>query len=365
MKKFVCVVLAMFMVFGLAACSTAGETASTSVSTAPSESASAEVSETTSASAEATQAVDFPEMNLKLTIANPENSVQGEGMKLFKSLVSDATNGKVIIEPYFNCSLVAQNEQIPSVMKGTVDFAAGSLADYVDWEAMTVSAYFFKNKEHRDAFFSSDIAKQLFDDAANEFGIRWLGAYSEGLRTVNLREDKKVTCRADLEGIKIRMPGTEICQVNGSALGANPVPISSADLYVALQTGTVDGEDNPVANIISNSWYEVTKSVTMTGHQISGVSLYTNEALFQGMSPELQQIIMDAAEQACEYISETSFTKQAEDMEFLRGKGLSVYELSDDELTTYSNEVKAYVLTTDLAKSWDMDLYNAIQDLAK
>ena len=138
---------------------------------------------------------------------------------------------------------------------------------------------------------------------------------------------------------------------------------------LVLQTGAVDGQDNAVSYIRSLSFYEVTESVTLTGHVIGGNPFFINEELYQSMSPELQQFILECAQEACEWISETTEAEQENDIAFLEEQGLTVYRLSDEELTAYSDEVKAYYFESEtgqeITAEWDMDLYNAIQALTE
>ena len=101
---------------------------------------------------------------------DPETSNEGAGINLFAELVSEATDGKVTVETYFNSSMIAQGQEISSLSKGTLDMTVYGLSGYYDWYDMLESCYFFKNAEHKDAFYASDIAAGLFDTVAKELG---------------------------------------------------------------------------------------------------------------------------------------------------------------------------------------------------
>ena len=369
MKKLVCIILALFMVFGLAACSSSGETAATQSASAEAtvaETASTEASSSAEASASAeTAAYTGEEMTIVFATADTETSVEGQGFALFKDLVEETTDGKVQIEVYFNSTLLEMDQEIPALMKGTIGMTDQGATDYATWLGMVESCYFFKNTEDMKNFYYSDIAERLYEEFAQEYGIRFLGVYGNGRRTVNINEDKKVTCRADLANVKMRFPNTESALFWGESLGANPVPLGFSDVYLSLQTGAIDGQDNAVSLIRANSFYEVTKSVTITGHIVSRNTIFINDALYQSMSPELQKIISDSVREACDWITDTSLANEADDIAFLEEQGLKVYQLTDEELKAYSEEVKAYYFESEAGKTltadWDMDLYGEIQ----
>ena len=184
---------------------------------------------------------------------------------------------------------------------------------------------------------------------------------------MNITTDKKVTSRADLNGIKLRVPNSELKLYLAESLGANGIPLAWSEVYLALQTGTLDGQDNAVSTIKTNSMQEVTESATITGHILSTLQIFMNGAKYQSMSPELQQIIDEGVAAGCNYVTETSIEQEADDIAFLEEQGLVVYQLTDEELSSYSQEVLDYYLTTnqDIIADIDMDLYNSISEFAQ
>ena len=103
---------------------------------------------------------------------------------------------------------------------------------------------------------------------------------------------------ADMSGIKLRMPGGESWQFLGKAIGANPVPIAYPEVYTALQTGVIDGQDNPLPNDKAMKFYEVTDQIVLTGHNVGFGMLIMSADRFDSLSEEQQQTLRDAAEKA-------------------------------------------------------------------
>lgn len=360
MKKILCILLAMTMVFAIVAC---GTQAAPAAEPAPAEAAPEAAPE---APAEAEPA--FEPMTLTFSMTEAEGGVVADGMNIMKDYVSEATGGAVTIDTYYASSLMAQDMEIESIMKGTLDMNScwfDWLSPYMPKLDVLNVPYLFSNWDHMKAFFGSADAETLCDEIAETTGVRvFTPVYYKGARCVNLTDDVKVTSRADLNGVKIRMPGSEAWQNMGTALGANPVPMGVSDLYLALQTGAVDGQDNGFSTTRAYSFYEVTKSVTVTGHMIGAGFISISEAVWQSMSPELQAIMTEAVDKACTYITDTVLAQEADDVAFFEENGVHVYYLEDEELAAYRKEVTDYYFAqTDWVGDLDMDFFNLIANM--
>ena len=309
----------------------------------------------------------FPETTLMFSMFEPQGSVLGQGCEVMKKYIEDKTDGSVTVEIYYNSSLIPQDEEVDQLMKGNIDFASFGVDWLIDMQPDVVTffvPFLFKDWDHAEAFWSSDKATKYLDDLAAKSNIRFFPDYAyRGSRTINLSMDKKVASRADLQGVKMRFPNIEIWQLIGQSCGANAVPLALSEVYLALQTGTVDGQDNAPSTIISSSFFEVTKSVTLTGHNFSTIPFATNETKWQTYSPELQQIIRDGVKAGTNYVTETVLKQDAQDVAFLKENGLSVYELSSEEKASYGDDVMNFFLKDEIAKDVNMDLLNYIKTL--
>ena len=134
-------------------------------------------------------------------------------------------------------------------------------------------------------------------------GVKLLSVMYLGRRHVNLRQTKDeltVMTPADLAGVNLRMPGTDAWQFLGKALGANPTPMAFTEVYTALQTGSVDGQDNPLPTVVDAKFYEVTKQIALTSHLVDLNYIAFSKAVWDELTPEQQATVQAAAEAAAE-----------------------------------------------------------------
>lgn len=204
----------------------------------------------------------------------------------------------------------------------------------------------------------------MFESVAKSIGVRPLGTVYLGTRPINLNTDRRILSRADMKNVKLRMPSTDAWLFLGEALGANTVPVPYADLYLALQTGTVDGQDNPLPAIKNRSFYEVTKSVTLTNHVFGTNWVMISEKLWQGLSPEMKQIVQEGVDQMTEWVNATNEQQEKDLIAELSDKGLVIYQPTPDELANYRKEVLDYYNAhKEVVGGWDMGMHARIQAL--
>ena len=366
MKKTLCIVLTLFMVMSLVACSSSGTETEATTDEGTTEEATTETNDT-STETETTDEVEFEEMQLNLGVSGNDSSPFGQGLLKMVDYIDEATGGKVIVTIHWSNSLFPQDQMASALVNGDLDmgnFSPGFITDYMPSLAMFNAAYFFESYEHSQAFYDSELAQGMFDELA-EVGMRVLGSMFVGTRTMNLVEDKKITCRADLADVKLRMPNSDVWMFMGEAMGGNVIPLAYSDLYLGLQTGTVDGQDNPLSAIHEISLQEVTTSVTKTNHMYQYEWITINEDLWQSMSAELQQVFNDGMDICLDYANSQYLQHEEELVEWYEEEsGGTVYFLTDEELANYREEVVEYYFDhPDAIADWDMELYEAVQEL--
>ena len=145
------------------------------------------------------------------------------------------------------------------------------------WSILT-SAYLFRDANHLFNFWSSDLGAQYKKQAEDQVKIKILGPTFFGTRQVGLKVKKKINTPADMAGIKLRMPPGDAWQL-GRLLGANPTPMAFAETYTGLQTGAVDGQDNPLPNVNAVKFYEVMSQIVLTSPHRLRPAVYELEAV--------------------------------------------------------------------------------------
>jgi tripartite ATP-independent transporter DctP family solute receptor len=303
--------------------------------------------------------------NLKFSTQSVPNDAHTEALKVFKEEIEKSTEGQIQVEIHHSGSLYNQDNELQALRRGNLEMAYTSppwLSELVPSVSMFTAGYIFKDYEHMTKVYNGEIGEEIFDKIATETGVRPLGAFYLGARQINLRTDKEVHTPEDLEGVNLRMPNSPTWLFLGEALGANPTPIAFTELYMALSTGTVDGQDNPLPTVKNAKFYEVTKSISLTNHVIDTVWPTINEEVWQEMGPELQQKVYDAVAKAREACDNQTIQAESELVEFFKSEGLKVIK---PDVEAFSKTVQeAYMSNEELTSDWDMDLYNRVQEMA-
>ncbi len=301
------------------------------------------------------------EYTIRLSVVGGSEQVATKAFMVFKEELEKTTDGQIKVDVFHSASLFNAAQQLPAIMRGNLEMANASpatMAEYAPYMSMFTAGYLFTDYNHMSSVLNGEIGKEFYDKVANEIGIRPLTTFYLGARQINLRSEKGVKTPADLKGVKLRMPGTEAYMFLGKALGATPTPMAFGEIYMALNAGTVDGQDNPLPTVQSAKFYEVTKSISITNHYISVTNPMISESLWQELGPELQGKVTAAIEKAREFNDNEILRKEAELLEFFRAEGLNIVEA---DLEAFSSHVReAYMENTKMISAWDMDLYNQI-----
>jgi TRAP-type C4-dicarboxylate transport system substrate-binding protein len=184
-----------------------------------------------------------------------------------------------------------------------------------------------------------------------------------GRRQLNLRQSQKqknVQTPADLSGIKLRMPNTDAWLFLGRALGANPVPVAFTEVYTALQTGAIDGQENPLPTDKDSKFYEVTKQICLTSHLVDQNYLAFSKKVWDGLTSDQQATVQKAADDAAESGRQAQLKLEDDLAKFFKDQGLDVYT---PDVEAFRKHVQEAYLSSDFAKDWPkgmVDKVNAI-----
>ncbi|OOY03240.1 C4-dicarboxylate ABC transporter [Thioclava sediminum] len=267
------------------------------------------------------------------------------------------------LQVYNQSTLVPQGGELTSIQRGTLEMglvAPQKLADQVpEWSILT-AAYVLRDAAHMKAVFDSDVGKQL-NDLAAQAGLHVLAPVYFGARQVNLKPEKKINTPEDLKGMTLRMPGGDAWQFLGEAIGASPTPLAYSEVYTALQTGAIDGQDNPLPNDYNMKFYEVTSQIALTSHLVGFDVLGISKKVWDDMSADQQKLLKDSVDKEIAASTEEHLKREQELVDFFKEQGLEVYEPDRAAFRDYAQ--KKY-LASDFAKSWPegmLEQINAIQ----
>ncbi|MCX2721532.1 TRAP transporter substrate-binding protein DctP [Roseibium salinum] len=271
-------------------------------------------------------------------------------------------------QPHYNASLIAQGSELESIATGDLEMSIASaqeLATFFPEFSIFTAGYVHQSAEHQVAVFNDAVMDPFKKKVEDELGVKLLAVMYLGKRHVNLRfprSELDVKTPADLNGVNLRMPGSDAWQFLGRALGANPTPMAFTEVYTALQTGSVDGQDNPLPTVVDAKFYEVTKQIALTQHLVDLNYIAFSKAVWDGLSPEQQATVEEAAVNAAESARQAQLTKEEELGTFLKEQGLELYE---PDLAAFREHVQAEYLASDLAASWPEGVLERINELGQ
>ncbi|EHS52258.1 Extracellular solute-binding protein, family 7 [Rhizobium sp. PDO1-076] len=298
-------------------------------------------------------------VTLKFSAVFSEQDIRAGMVKMFAEELKDSFK----VEPFYGGTLFKQGTELVALQRGNLqmgNIAPQDISKQVpEWSVLT-SAYLFRDAAHVRAFFASDVGAEFKQMAEDKAGVHILGPTYFGARQVGLKPEKKITGPADLAGVKLRMPGGDAWQFLGESLGANPIPMAYAEVYTGLQTGAIDGQDNPLPNVKNMKFYEVMSQIVMTSHLIGYDLLTVSADVWKGLTPDQQAKIQAAADKAMMWSEEQHLAQEATLVEEFKAAGLQVYEPDLDAFRKFAQEK---YLASDLAKSWPAGILEKVAAL--
>jgi TRAP-type C4-dicarboxylate transport system substrate-binding protein len=274
---------------------------------------------------------------LRFSSAFTEQDLRADGYKAFAAAIKD----RYEFEPYWNNTLFKQGTELVALQRGNLEMCNLAPADISKqipaWSLMT-SAYLFRDVDHLRKTFKSDVGREFIKMARDQLGIQVITPVYFGARHVNLKPDKTIRTPEDLRGIKLRMPPGEFWQFLGESIGVNPTPVAFAEVYTALQTGAIDGQDNPLLLSKLMKFDEVTTQFVLTGHVIGYDVMVVTNKIWDAMNPQQQAQFQAAAEKAIDDYT-TKFNGQEKDVaEYFKKEGRKVYTPDVDAFRKYAQK---------------------------
>lgn len=365
-KKLLSVMLGLAMVLSLTACGLKSPAEAPAAEAPAKEEAAPAKEEAAPAEEQAadTAAVE-PEVTLVYAEVNPLDTIVGQTATAFADKVAELSGGKMKIDVQASGVLGAENDVLDTMLGGggTIDMSrisAFALTSYGGEKSKLLSLpYTFVNREHFWAFADSDLAGDfLLEPHENGSGVRGLFYGEEGFRhffTVN-----EISGMEDLAGMKLRVSNDPVMNGLVESLNASPTVVSFSELYSALQTGVVDGAEQPIANYKSNAFPEVAPNLILDGHTLGAIQVIITDSAWDSLTAEQQNVLVEAGKYASEFNRKISEDAENEVLEQLKADGVKVIEVSD--ITPWQEAVKGVI---DENIKGQEELYQKILDMAK
>lgn len=267
---------------------------------------------------------------VKLTLAhgNPPDNPRHVAALKFAETVKAKTNGRVEIQVAHSAQLGDDAAMVTALRSGSLDFSAnsqGAVAAVVPEYAALGMPFLFADVQKAWSVMDGPIGKELADKSAAK-GMVLLGLWDNGVRQMS-NSKRPIKTPADMKGLKMRTPPDAVTVDIMQAMGADAQQIKFSELYVALQQGVVDGQENPLTNIASAKLYEVQKYISLTGHKYESTPFLMSKRSWDRMKPEDQKAVTEAAAEATQL--QRQLNKEIDDklVAELKAKGAQINEV--------------------------------------
>jgi TRAP-type C4-dicarboxylate transport system substrate-binding protein len=274
---------------------------------------------------------------LRLSVAFPETDLRAEAYKAFAAAMQDDFE----LEPYWSNTLFKQGTELVALQRDNLEvcnLAPADISKQIPAWSLLTSAYLFRDYDHLKKTFASDVGQDFVKMAREQVGIEVIRPVYFGARQVNLKPTKKISTPADLAGSKLRMPPGEFWQFLGESIGANPTPVAFAELYTALQSGAVDGQDNPLVTARSMKFYEVTTQFVLTSHVIGYDVLSVSKKAWANLNAAQQAKFRAEADKIFDANAAKYDAQEKDAIEFFKKEGKQVYAPDQEAFRAFAQK---------------------------
>lgn len=259
-------------------------------------------------------------------------------MMAFKTYVEKATKGQMQVELYPYGRLGDCKSNLEQILTGALQGATppdGNLAAFYKNIQVFSIPYLFSSREQAYSIIDGKFGKDLFNDMAKKSGLRVLSIFENGGFRSFTNNKRLIKTADDMKGLKFRVMDIPVHMEMVKALGATPTPIAWMELYSALQTGVVDGQENSALTIIAGSLQEVQKYYTLDNHLMGTAVIVTSERWMKSLPKSIQTAMIKGGIEAQKAARETVLNNEKEALEFLKKAGVTIYTPTPAEMQTF------------------------------
>jgi tripartite ATP-independent transporter DctP family solute receptor len=301
------------------------------------------------------------DVTVRFSTAAPPADFLAKALEAFKAEV-EAANVGVKVETHPASTLFRQGTEVPALQRGNLEMStmttfevAQQMAEY----GLFNRAYLFRDYDHLRTVFDGAIGQGYRRAVADKMGIEILSVAYLGTRQVNLRQKRSVKAPSDLAGVKMRMPAGPEWLLLGRAIGVSPVPLGMPEVYLALKTGSIDGQENPLSILNAAKFYEVSEQVVLTAHMVQPVFFDIAKPFWDKLSAEQKAVLERAARNAAKQNDTARLADEKAIVEALRGRGLAVEAIDLAPFRAMADKVYG---EADATKAWNAALTKQVLD---
>lgn len=290
------------------------------------------------------------------------------GLLKFKEIVEEKTNGEIVVETYHSGQLGDDRTMTEALQLGSQEVVIPStapLANFVPEYNVFDFPFLFPSEEVADKVLDGEVGQKFLDKLTDQ-NLVGLAYWENGFRDVTNSKHAIATAE-DFKGLKLRTMENELHLEAFRALGANPTPMAFTELFTAMQQKTVDGQENPMATIYLQKYYEVQSHVSNTNHVYSPFVFLMGKEFFDGLTAEQQEIVTEAALESGKYQRELNREANAEYLDDLQAEGVTYTEITPEAREEMIKLVQPAIdkYTERIGKDVVEEVYKAIEDASK
>ncbi len=300
---------------------------------------------------------------IKFSHVVANSTPKGNAADYFKKKAEELTKGRVKVEVYANSTLYKDKEEMEALQIGAVQMLAPSLAKFgplgvKEFEVFDLP-FIFGNDDDLHKVTQGPMGRKLLDKLEAK-GVKGLAYWDNGFKSFS--SNKPMKTPADFKGMKMRIQSSKVLEAQMRSIGSLPQVLAFSEVYQALQTGVVDGTENPISNLYTQKMHEVQKHLTLTEHGYLGYAVITNKKFWDGLPADIRKQLEDAMDQATRYANQIARVENDQALDAVKKSGKTqVYVPTPAERLAFKKEMlKTHTeMESRIGKELIQDVYKA------